>query len=152
MLSDREHSYLKGFRRRRRAAIAVGLLLSLAGGFYAVWGAGQFQSGLDITVSEEQLASAWDPLARLGLLFAPYRERLSEAEPETEAERILLEELDEQTTLATQLLVLLVRFLFASFVLTTGLILLSNGMVPRRLLAILDSILEQQQASDHAER
>ena len=68
-----------------------------------------------------------------------------EAEPETEAERILLEELDEQTTLAARLLVLLVRFLFASFVLTAGLILLSSGLGTRRLLAILDSTLEQQE-------
>ena len=57
---------------------------------------------------------------------------------------VLLAELDEQTTLTTQLLVLLVRFLFASMLLTSGLILVSSGLGNRRLLAILDSMLEQQ--------
>ena len=80
----------------------------------------------------------------MALLFAPYHERLRQAEPETEAERILLGELDEQTTLTARLLVLLIRILFASLVLTSGLILLSSGLGNRRLLAILDSILEQQ--------
>jgi hypothetical protein len=143
MLSEREHSYLQRFRWRRRTAIAVGLLLTLAGGLYAIWGAGQFRSRLGAEVREEQSASMRDPVARLALLFAPYHERLREAQPATETERILLEELDEQTTLAAQLLVLLVRFLFASLVLTTGLILFSNGLGTRRLLAILDSILER---------
>jgi hypothetical protein len=80
----------------------------------------------------------------MALLFAPYHERLRQAEPETEAERILLGELDEQTTLTARLLVLLIRILFASLVLTSGLILLSSGLGNRRLLAILDSMLEQQ--------
>jgi hypothetical protein len=151
MLNDREHSYLRRFRWRRRAAIAMGLLLTLAGAFYAIWGAGQFRSHLGTEVSEEQSASTRDPVARLALLFAPYHERLRELEPETETERLLLEELDERTTLTAQLLVLLVRFLFASLVLTTGLILFSNGLGTRRLLAMLDSILEHRQASDQGE-
>jgi hypothetical protein len=144
MLNDRERSYLRGFRWRRRAAVGMGLLLTLAGGFYAIWGAGQFRSDLSIEVSQERSVAAWDPLARLALLFAPYHERLRQAEPETEAERILLGELDEQTTLTARLLVLLVRILFASLVLTSGLILVSSGLGSRRLLAILDSMLEQQ--------
>jgi hypothetical protein len=148
MLDDRERSYLRRFRWWRRAAVAVGLLLTLAGGGYALWGAGQFRSDFGVEVSRERSAATWDPLARLALLFAPYQERLREAEPETDAERMLLGELDEQTALASGLLVLLIRFLFASLVLTTGLILISSGMANRRLLAILDSVLEQQQASD----
>jgi hypothetical protein len=144
MIDDRERSYLRGFRWRRRAALAIGLLLTLAGGFYALWGAGQFRSELGIEVREEPSAASWDPLARLALLFAPYQERLREAEPETEAERALLEELDERTTLTTQLLVLLARFLFASLILTTGLILISSALGNRRLLAIVDSILREQ--------
>jgi hypothetical protein len=145
MLSDREQSYLRRFRWWRRAAIAMGLLLTLVGGCYALWGAGQFRSGLGIDGSRERSAATWDPLARMALLFAPYQERLREAEPETDAERTLLEELDEQTTLASGLLVLLIRILFASLVLTSGLILVSSGLANRRLLAILDSVLEQQE-------
>jgi hypothetical protein len=144
MIDDRERSYLRGLRWRRRAALAMGLLLTLAGGFYALWGAGQFQSELGIEAGQERSVASWDPPARLALLFAPYHERLREAEPETETESILLGELDEQTTLTTQLLVLLVRFLFASMVLTPGLILVSSGLGNRRLLAIVDSMLEQQ--------
>ena len=144
MLNEREQSYLRRFRWWRRAAIAMGLLFTLAGGGYALWGAGQFRSDLGVEVSRERSAATWDPLARLALLFAPYHERLREAEPETETESILLGELDEQTTLTTQLLVLLVRFLFASMVLTPGLILVSSGLGNRRLLAIVDSMLEQQ--------
>jgi len=145
MLDDRQRSYLRGFRWRRRTAIAMGLLLTLAGGCYAIWGAGQFRSDLGIEVGQEQSVASWDPLARLALLFAPYHERLREAEPETEAERILLGELDEQATLTARLLVLLVRILFASLVLTIGLILVSSGLGNRRLLAIVDSMLEQQE-------
>jgi hypothetical protein len=145
MLDDSERSYLRGFRWRRRTAIAMGLLLTLAGGFYAIWGAGQFRSDLGIEVSQERSVAAWDPLAHMALLFAPYHERLRQAEPETEAERILLGELDEQATLTARLLVLLVRILFASLVLTIGLILVSSGLGNRRLLAIVDSILEQQE-------
>ncbi len=152
MLSDREHGYLRRLRWRRRTAIAVGLLLTTAGGLYAIWGAGQFQSDLGIEVSQERSVATWDPLARLTLLFAPYHERLREAEPETEAERILIGELDEQTTLTARLLVLLIRILFASLVLTTGLILISSGLGNRRLLAIVDSMLKQQQAPGRAER
>jgi hypothetical protein len=143
MLSEREDSYLKRLRWRKPAAIAVGLLLTLAGGIYAIWGAGQLQSSLDTEVREEQPAPTRDPIARLALLFAPYHERLREVRPETETERILLEELPEQTTLTAQLLVLLVRFLFASLVFTTGLILLSYGLANRRLLAIVESIQER---------
>ena len=144
MLDDRERGYLRRFRWRRRTAIAMGLLLSLAGGLYAIWGAGQFRSDLGIEAGQEQSVASWDPLASLALLFAPYHERLREAEPETEAERILLVELDEQTTLNARLLVLLIRILFASLFLTTGLILISSGLGNRRLLAIVDSMLEQQ--------
>jgi hypothetical protein len=81
----------------------------------------------------------------VALLFAPYQQRLKEAEPETEAEGILLRELDEQTTLTTQLLVLLVRFLFASLILTTGLILITSSQANRQLLNILDTLLNQEE-------
>ena len=101
---------------------------------------------------ERKVAALERERARLARLFTPYHERLAEAEPETDTERILIEELDEQTTLAAQLLVLLVRFLFASLVLTTGLILLSNALVTGRLVAMLDSILDRHQAPDRAER
>jgi hypothetical protein len=151
MLSDHEHGYLRRLRWRRRAAITMGLLLTAAGGLYAIWGAGEFRARLGTEDREERSASPRDPVARLARLFAPYHERLAEAEPETDTERILIEELDEQTTLAAQLLVLLVRFLFASLVLTTGLILLSNALVTGRLVAMLDSVLEQQQAPGRAE-
>jgi hypothetical protein len=152
MLNDREQSYLRRFRWWRRVAIAMGMLLALAGGAYAIWGAAQFRSDLGIEVNRERSVAAWDPLARLALLFAPYQERLREAEPETDSERMLLEELDEQTALSAGLLVLLVRILFASAVLTTGLILISSGLANRRLLAILDSVLEEQQAADQPEQ
>ena len=144
MVDDRERRYVRGLRWRRRAALALGLVLTIAGGSYAFWGAGQFRSELGIETGRERSVASWDPLARLALLFAPYHERLREAEPETETESILLEELDEQTTLTTQLLVLLVRFLFASVLLTSGLILVSSGLRNRRLLAIVDSVLEEQ--------
>jgi len=152
MLEDRERNYLRRLRWQRRVALAMGLVLTLSGGGYALWGAGQLRSELGSEVSRERSAASWDPLARLALLFAPYQERIREAEPETETERILLEELDEQTTLSTQLLLLLVRFLFASMVLTSGLILLSSGLGNRRLLAIADAMLERQQRSDHGQQ
>jgi len=148
MLSDSEQSYLRRFRWWRRAAIAMGLLLTVAGGGYGIWGAAQLRSDLGVEAGRERPAASWDPLARLALLFAPYQERLREAEPETETEHTLLQELDEQTTLAAGLLVLLIRILFASLVLTAGLILISSGLANRRLLAILDSVLEKHQTSD----
>jgi hypothetical protein len=144
MLSERDLRYLGRLRGRRYAAIAAGVLLTAAGGFYAIWGAGQFRESLAAEARVEQRAAPRDPVARLARLFAPYHERLRDAQPETEAERVLIEELDEQTTLTAQLLVLLVRFLFASLVLTTGLILLSNALVTGRLLSMLDTVLEQQ--------
>ena len=144
MLSDRERRYLGKLRGRRRAAIAVGLILTLCGGLYAIWGVGQLRSSFGEEGNAAQLASSWDPLARLALVFAPYHERLREAEPETETEQVLLEELDAQTTLSAQLLVLLIRFLFASLLLTVGLILLTSGLGDRRLLVILDSVLDRQ--------
>ena len=152
MIGERERSYLRGLRWRRRAALAIGLMLTLAGGSYALWGAGQFRSELGLEVPREPSAASWDPLARMALLFAPYKERLRAAEPETEAERTLLQELDEQTTLTSQLLVLLFRFLFASLALTPGLILVSSGLGNRRLLAIVDSMLAQQREPEDAER
>lgn len=145
MLSDREQSYLRGLRWRRRAAIVVGLLLIAIGSSYGIWGAGQLRSRLDVEVAEVRSAPTWDPLAKLALVFAPYQDRLSEAVPETEAERVLLAELAEQTALSAQLVVLLFRYLFASLVLTAGFILLSSGIGTRRLLSILDSLLEKQQ-------
>jgi hypothetical protein len=152
MIDERERSYLRGLRWRRRTALAIGLILTLAGGSYALWGAGQFRSELGLEVPRERSAASWDPLARLALLFAPYQERLRAAEPETEAERTLLRELDEQTTLTSQLFVLLVRFLFASLPLTAGLILVSSGLGNRRLLAIVDSILAQRRDPEDTER
>lgn len=124
--------------------MTLGLILALAGGSYATWGAGEFRTAILDGVDAERSVKTRDPLASLALLFAPYHERLRQAKPETEAERILLEELDERTTLSAQLLVLLVRFLFGSLFLTTGLILFSNGLATGRLLSILDSVLERQ--------
>jgi hypothetical protein len=152
MLSDRERGYLRTLRRRRRGAIAVGLLLTVAGGLYAIWGAGDFRARVGVEALEERSAPPWDPIAQLARLFTPDRERLAEAEPQTDTERILIEELDERTTLAAQLLVLLVRFVFASLVLTTGLILLSNALVTGRLAAMLDSVLDRQREPEQAER
>lgn len=143
MLSERDHGYLRRIRGRRYTAIAVGVLLTVSGAFYAIWGAGQFRERLADPAPAELSVAPRDPIARLARLFAPYHERLQEARPETEAERILIEELDGQTTLAAQLLVLLVRFLFASLVLTTGLILVSNALVTGRLLSMLDTVLEK---------
>ena len=60
MLDERDRSYLRGLRWRRRAAIAVGLVFTLAGGFYAVWGAGQFRSELGTEVRREPSAVSWD--------------------------------------------------------------------------------------------
>jgi hypothetical protein len=95
--------------------------------------------------------STRDPVARLGLLFAPYQKRLGELETETETERILLRELDEQTRLAAQLLVLLVRILFASLVVTVGMILFASGWSNHRVLSILDTLLEHRQPADRSE-
>jgi hypothetical protein len=151
MLSDREHRYLRGLRWRRRAALGLGLLLAAAGGLYAIWGAGQFRASVGTAVEAQGLPATWDPLARLALLFAPYHERLRQAAPETEVERMLLDELDEQTTLSAQLVVLLVRVLFASLVLTSGLILFSSAAGTGRLLAILERIQEREPPPDRTE-
>ena len=62
---------VNGLQRRNRGAIAVGLLLALGGGLYGVWGAGEFRSGLTTEIRESRTLSTRDPVARLGLLFAP---------------------------------------------------------------------------------
>lgn len=142
---------VNGLQRRNRGAIAVGLLLALGGGLYGVWGAGEFRSGLTTEIRESRTLSTRDPVARLGLLFAPYQERLGELEPETETERILLRELDEQTRLAAQLLVLLVRVLFASLVMTVGMILFSSGWSQQRALALVDGWLDRRPPANPSE-
>jgi hypothetical protein len=151
MLAQGEQRTLSGLRRRSRSAVAVGLVLALSGGSYGVWGAGQFRTRLASETRETPAVSTRDPVARLGLLFAPYQKRLGELETETETERILLRELDEQTRLAAQLLVLLVRILFASLVVTVGMILFASGWSNRRVLSILDTLLEHRQPADRSE-
>ena len=49
------------------------LLLTLAGGFYALWGAGQFRSELGIEVSQERSVASWAIFLSTGRSRIPQR-------------------------------------------------------------------------------
>jgi Na+/melibiose symporter-like transporter len=76
----------------------------------------------------------------LALLTLGYQERLSQLEPQTEREETLLTHLKAQTDTTIRLILMLFRLLFASMVMTAGVVFLSVGLTQKQFLDIMEKL------------
>lgn len=133
MLTAKEERFLRRVSSRHRYTIIIGFALSLAGGLYGIWGVQQLDPERAPTPYE-----AFDrPIAQLAFLAARYQERLRQVEPQTEREERLLTELRAQTDMTVRFLLALFRFMFASMVVTAGVIFIAVGFTEKQFLDIM---------------
>lgn len=136
MLTKKEEHFLQRASSRHRYAIVTGFALCFAGGLYGVWGVQQ----LDPEHAPRPHEAFDRPIARLALLIVGYQERLSQLEPQTEREETLLTHLKAQTDTTVRLILMLFRFLFASMVMTAGVVFLAVGLTQKQLLGIMEKL------------
>jgi hypothetical protein len=132
MLTQKQEQFLHRASSRYRHAIVIGLVLCVAGGFYGLWAVQQMDPA-----RVPHPDKAWDrPMARLALLAAESQERMDRFRPQTEREESLLRHLKTQTDATVRLILLLFRFVFASTVVTAGVVLLAVGLTQKQFLDI----------------
>jgi hypothetical protein len=119
--------------RRQNAAILLGLILVLSGGFYALWGIGRFDPKAD----PRETPGFDRPIAELAFLFDRKDRAVGNIDPQTSMERFLQNELQHQMRLTGSLIILLMRLFLGTFLLTAGLILLTVVVERRRLLKVI---------------
>lgn len=136
MLTEKDKRVLQRTSTQYRYAIIIGFALALAGGLYGIWGVQQLDPGRAPNPGE-----AFDrPIARLALLAARYQERLTQIAPETEREEKLLEQLKVQTDILVRLFLAFFRFLFASMVVTAGVVFIAVGLTQKQFLDIIKKV------------
>ena len=132
MLTKKEQLFLQHASSRYRYAIVAGFALCFAGGLYGVWAVQQ----MDPERAPDPDRAFDRPIARLALVAAGYQERLSQVEPQSEREETLLAHLSTQTDTTVRLILLLIRFMFASMVMTAGVFFLAVGLTQKQFLDI----------------
>lgn len=132
MLHDRDARTLARLRAMQTALLLVGALLFVTGAAYMLWSVDRLHG----TPAAAE-ADAFDrPIARLARLTSGVQERLGRVQPVTRVEQALLDELRAQTDLTGRLLLLVLRLLIGSVVVTAGLALLATTFAQRPLLGI----------------
>lgn len=132
MLHERDARTLARLRAIQRPMILVGAVLFLLGALYMLWAVDRLHS----TPAADEPAAFDRPIARLARLVGAAQERLSRAHPTTPLERSLLQELRAQFDLTGRLMLLVLRLLIGSIVVTAGLALLATTFAQRPLLGI----------------
>src|SRR5690348_5809569 len=120
MLHDRDARTLARVRRRQRPVLIVGTLLFLLGGLYRLWAVDRLHG----TPAVDEINAFDRPIAALAGRVVDQQARLSRVQPVTPVERALLDELRAQADLNGRLLLVVLRLLMGSIVLTVGLALL----------------------------
>lgn len=136
MLTKQELHFLQRASSRYRYAIITGIALCVVGGLYGVWGVQQ--------MDPERVPRPYEafdrPIARLALVAAGYEKRLSQVEPQNEREDTLLAHLKTQTDTTVRLILVLIRFMFASMVMTAGVFFLAVGLTQKQFLGIVGKL------------
>jgi hypothetical protein len=132
MLHDRDARTLARVRRRQRPVLIVGTLLFLLGGLYSLWAVDRLHG----TPAVDEINAFDRPIAALAGRVVDQQARLSRVQPVTPVERALLDELRAQADLNGRLLLVVLRLLMGSIVLTVGLALLASAFAQRPLLSI----------------
>jgi hypothetical protein len=132
MLHDRDARTLARVRRRQRPVLIVGTLLFLLGGLYSLWAVDRLHG----TPAIDEINAFDRPIAALAGRVVDQQARLSRVQPVTPVERALLDELRAQADLNGRLLLVVLRLLMGSIVLTVGLALLASAFAQRPLLSI----------------
>ena len=136
MIDAPDERLVAAIGRRQNGAIVLGLILVLVGGCYALWGIGRF----DPTVDPRADPGFDRPVAELAFLFDRKDRAVGNIDPQTSMERFLQSELQAQMRLTGSLVILLMRLFLGTFVLTTGLILLTVVVERRRLLKVIEKL------------
>lgn len=136
MIDAPDERLVAAIGRRQNGAIVLGLILVLVGGCYALWGIGRFDPAVD-----PRADPGFDrPVAELAFLFDRKDRAVGNIDPQTSMERFLQSELQAQMRLTGSLVILLMRLFLGTFVLTTGLILLTVVVERRRLLKVIEKL------------
>ena len=136
MLTNREQRFLAKLRTRHLPALITGFVFFIAGSLYLIWATERLHT---TPAAEEAAALDW-PVARMARLFTSQQERLDRIEPRTPRESTLLAELRAQTDANGRLLVLVLRLIFGSVLLSAGLTLLASAVAQRRLLRVIGKL------------
>lgn len=136
MLTAKDKQILQRASTRYHYAIAIGFALALAGGLYGIWGVQQLDPDRAPNPGE-----AFDrPIAQLAILAARYEEQLDRIEPQTAREDTLLKQLKVQTDTIVRLFLALFRVLFASMIITAGVVLIAVGLTQKQFLDIIKKV------------
>jgi hypothetical protein len=142
LIDARDERLVDAIGRRQNGAIVLGLILVLVGGCYALWGIGRFDPKVD-----PRADPGFDrPIAELAFLFDRKDRAVGNIDPQTSMERFLQNELQAQMRLTGSLVILLMRLFLGTFVLTTGMILLTVVVERRRLLKVIEKLRPPPQA------
>ncbi|MFQ5931216.1 MAG: hypothetical protein ACE5MM_02290 [Nitrospiraceae bacterium] len=136
MLTEKDKRFLQRASTRYRYAVIIGFALALAGGLYGIWGVQQLDPDRAPNPGE-----AFDrPIAQLAILAARYEEWLNQVEPQTEREETLLKQLEVQTDMIVRVFLALFRFLFASMIITAGVVFIAIGLTQKQFLDIIKKV------------
>jgi hypothetical protein len=132
-LSERDERLLRRLDRTQPVAAIAGLILVLLGAAYLAWALLHFDPKGD-----PKLDPGFDrPVARIATLFAPYQSFLERIETQTPLEARLVKSLSRGMNLCAGLMLLLVRALFGSGLILTGLAAMTVFVERRRLLHVV---------------
>lgn len=132
-LTAPQRRLLDRLHQTQRWTVAVGLVLTLSGLAYTVWGIGRF----DPTADPRERPGFDGPVASLAFAFDVHERRLQQIRPETFTEEVLMETLMHGIHFSTGFVILLMRIFLGTLTMVTGLVALTVVVERRRLLAII---------------
>ena len=139
-LRDQDRRYLRQMGWMQPVTVGASIVSVVAGVAYIGWALLSFdyrKNPLD--------APAFDrPVLKIAAIYEPYRRTLDKITPETGVELILLDMMKGGLVFSTGMMVLLLRLFLGTLVLLFGLVSLTVVVERRRILAIVERLLEPE--------
>jgi hypothetical protein len=132
-LTPGERRLVTRARGRGRVALVIGLACFLLGGAYSLWAVERLRA----TPIAEEVRAPDRPVARLAALVEPRLAHLAAIDATTALERALLRDLRDQVDLSGRALLLTLRLLIGSVLVTVGLALVAGAVAQRPLLSLI---------------
>ncbi|HXH81886.1 MAG TPA: hypothetical protein VNN07_03050, partial [Candidatus Tectomicrobia bacterium] len=132
-LTPREQRIVARARWRAPVGAVLGLVLFAVGGAYCLWAVQRLQE----TPIEQETRAFDRPVARLAELATPRLEQIDRLQTTTSLERTLAGQLREVTDMAARALLMTLRLIVGSMLVTVGIALIASFAAQRRLLAML---------------
>jgi hypothetical protein len=135
---EKHDQLLRRIARSQRPMAIAGVLLALLGSAYLVWGIARFDPREDPRVNP---GFDW-PVARLAFIFDRGQQQLERAEAGSPAEQQLRRVLSRNMHFSSGVMVLLLRILFGTLALVSGLAIVTVVVERARLLAMIRHLRE----------